>query len=291
MLEDCPLTNCGTGSQLNYDGNVECDASMIDSKSRIGTAVGAMSGIRNPIQVAEYLYSDLFLQENNDSFGRSRPVKLCGKGASDYAIKKDKQLARNHDMITKESYATYSYWKNIIDSAESQQKKEVVVEDIMFDTVGVICRDAQGDFAVGSSSGGVTLKPPGRVGPAAEIGSGISLLTSQNNFSACTTSGHGEDIMTVKLAEKVCEYFLKYPNDETMALNNLMLEIKTYSLQSHPPYLGILAVFEDGAGTTLTYAHTSESMIIGYVTDAPTVIASSTDNCSVGSLAIGGACI
>lgn len=51
--------------------------------------------------------------------------------------------------------------------------------DIVTDTVGVICMDRLGSIAVGSSSGGVTMKSPGRVGPAAIVGHG-SWTTEKN---------------------------------------------------------------------------------------------------------------
>jgi taspase, threonine aspartase, 1 len=39
-LEDCNITNAGTGSNLNMNGHVECDATMVDHLGRSG-AIGA----------------------------------------------------------------------------------------------------------------------------------------------------------------------------------------------------------------------------------------------------------
>lgn len=42
VLEDDPITNAGRGSNLTEDGNVECDASLMDGQSGAFGAVGAV---------------------------------------------------------------------------------------------------------------------------------------------------------------------------------------------------------------------------------------------------------
>jgi len=45
VLEDCPLTNSGTGSSLTRCGFVECDAGIMDGRSGKIGCIGAAPGI------------------------------------------------------------------------------------------------------------------------------------------------------------------------------------------------------------------------------------------------------
>ena len=55
VLEDAGETNAGYGSNLTELGTVEMDAGLMDGDSLLFGAVGAVPGIKNPIQVAKLL--------------------------------------------------------------------------------------------------------------------------------------------------------------------------------------------------------------------------------------------
>lgn len=58
VLEDDECTNAGRGSNLTEDGQVECDASVMDGHSGAFGAVGAVPGVQNAIEVAMHLAKD-----------------------------------------------------------------------------------------------------------------------------------------------------------------------------------------------------------------------------------------
>lgn len=65
-------------------------------------------------------------------------------------------------------------------------------DETPLDTVGAVCLDEQGGVAGGVSSGGISLKFPGRVGQAAVYGCGCWAQNTPSNESravACSTSG------------------------------------------------------------------------------------------------------
>ncbi len=74
-----------------------------------------------------------------------------------------------------------------------QNSSNFQIEDTPpLDTVGAVCLDNKGGVSGGVSSGGISLKFPGRVGQAAVYGCGCWAqhdLCSGNKAIACSTSG------------------------------------------------------------------------------------------------------
>ncbi|PVV04421.1 hypothetical protein BB560_001083, partial [Smittium megazygosporum] len=82
-LEDNPVTNAGVGSNLTRNGLVQCDASIMRSQDLAFGAVGAVSGIQNPILAAEKIMINESLGQQ--SLGLICPMILVGNGAKNWA--------------------------------------------------------------------------------------------------------------------------------------------------------------------------------------------------------------
>ena len=70
------------------------------------------------------------------------------------------------------------------------------------DTVGVICLDAAGRLACGTSTSGWAFKHPGRVGDSPVVGAG---LYCDGKVGAAVATGDGEEILRVCLSHLVVE--------------------------------------------------------------------------------------
>jgi taspase (threonine aspartase 1) len=97
-------------------------------------------------------------------------------------------------------------------SSESDNEKKE--DDVITDTVGAIAIDRYGNIAAGSSSGGIGLKHPGRVGPAALIGIGTHVMPEdptdpEGTCCAVVTSGTGE-LIAATLAASTCAQRMYY---------------------------------------------------------------------------------
>lgn len=255
ILEDSVLTNAGRGSQLNFDGEVECDAAIMESSQLLGASVGAIQGVTNPIQVADHLIQDL-LEGSTDVIGRLKPIMLVGRGAENYAKRKGVQTEQ--DLVSKQSLAYYLAWKKAYEEALEEDLNDI---GIIQDTLGIICGDSSGIVTVSTSSGGTTLKVPGRVGPAALLRVGLDITTDENNIYSICVSGTGEDIIQSQLAENLC---VRLFSEESIGEFLSQLNAK-YTFQHHPLYFGALGVNVDQEGCIhLVYSHTTEAFAVGY---------------------------
>lgn len=287
LLELSELTNAGYGSQLNFDGDVECDASIMESSKLLGASVGAVTGITNPIEIAGHLLRDLQNAEK-DPLGRVRPLFLVSRGAEKYAERKGIQGGK--DLISQSALTYFLTWRDIYnkvmtaDLTSEAESRQVTEQDLIQDTVGVICGDIYGIIAVATSSGGTTLKTPGRVGPAAMLGTGLNITHKEDRTYAICLSGTGEDIIQSQVAHTLSETMFSDTD-----LNEYLARInEQHELQRPPLYFGALGVCAASDCIELVYLHTTEAFVIGQQFGDKPVTVEISRNSSIGALALGG---
>jgi beta-aspartyl-peptidase (threonine type) len=69
-------------------------------------------------------------------------------------------------------------------------------------TVGAVARDARGHLAAATSTGGMSMKLPGRVGDTPLVGCGTY---ADDGLAAVSCTGHGEKIIPLTLARHVAD--------------------------------------------------------------------------------------
>ena len=289
-LEDSPWTNAGMGSNLTVDGAVECDASIMDGDSLQYGAVGAVTGVKNPILVADNLLRTQ--QLGNMALGRVPPSTLVGDGANDWARKRNIQIVDDDGLVTDSARRAYLKHKRKLDLIEegcrSDNKRSRLKHksneqngesshnrsDVLQDTVGAVCVDRNGLVASAVSSGGIVLKQPGRLGQAAMYGCGCWAENDRdgNMGVGVSTSGCGEHLTKTILARE-CGQCLKTQSDPIRAMSD------TFHLKFlESPFIktvdqklgGALAVKVDSGDKSrmeveVLWAHTTDSMCLGYM--------------------------
>lgn len=176
-MEDHPRFNAGYGSALTERGTVECDASIMEGDALQAGAVGAVSGVRNPIELARRIMED------------GRHIFLVGDGALAFARERGVSLCSADALVTerqRRSLATH-----LAAGAEGAARSTA-------GTVGAVAIDVQGLIVAGTSTGGYTGKRPGRVGDSALIGAGTY---ADSRLGGVSTTGHGEAFIRTVLAK------------------------------------------------------------------------------------------
>ena len=175
-LEDSPLFNAGKGAVLNFDGEVELDASFMEGKNLNAGAISGSKKIKNPISTAIKVMNS------------SSHVMLSGKGADDFAIEHNMQTVEQNYFITESRINSLKKIKSI----ENNKVSNLLNSDYRvqkFGTVGCVALDKFGNLSAGTSTGGMTNKKWNRIGDAPIIGAGTY---ANNNSCAVSSTGWGE---------------------------------------------------------------------------------------------------
>lgn len=188
-LEDDPAFNAGTGSALNLLGEAEMDACVMEGEGLRCGAVAALKRVRNPVRVARRV------MEQTDH------VLLAGEGALRFARAMG---FADHDPVT--AGRLEDFQRRRADTGADPRLprlKHLLKRHPEFapGTVGAVARDRSGRLAAATSTGGLMLKLPGRVGDTPLPGAG----TYATRHAAASATGHGETILRHLATRSACD--------------------------------------------------------------------------------------
>jgi beta-aspartyl-peptidase (threonine type) len=199
-MEDDPHFNAGKGACYNLIGKHELDASIMDGKTLACGAVAGVRTVKNPISLARLVMT------------KTRNVLYIMDGAEEFASKMGVERVENSYFDTPKEWRTYQRWLD-------KQKQKSAETPKGGGTVGCLCLDSQGHLAAGTSTGGVTGKPIGRVGDTPIVGAGT---LADNRTCAISCSGTGEEFIRHGVARTIANliefkgYSVQQAGDELM---------------------------------------------------------------------------
>ena len=182
-LEDEALFNAGRGAVFTSDGRQEMDAAVMDGRGRAAGAVAGIFGPRHPVLAARAVME------------RSEHVMLFGAGAEAFCRAQGLAFAEPAWFHTETRWAALQ--------AELGRRRTQRPDDrddaARHGTVGAVARDRAGHLAAATSTGGMTGKPPGRVGDSPVLGAG----TWADASCAVSATGHGETFIRHAAAHEI----------------------------------------------------------------------------------------
>jgi beta-aspartyl-peptidase (threonine type) len=198
VLEDHPIFDAATGAVLTMAGKCELDACLMTDDGRLG-AVAGLRRTRHPISVARAVLekTDHHLLVGT---GATRFARM--NGFPDYdpqtPERRSQWRALRAQLRSGNTGPDFRFWKKI--SAWQRAYG-------LFDTVGACAVDSRGRFAVATSTGGIWMKLPGRVGDTPVPGAG----TYADRRGAVSLTGHGEGVMRLCLGRVAVSLMEKKP--------------------------------------------------------------------------------
>ncbi len=195
-MEDNPIFNAGKGSTLNLVGNVEADAGIMDGKTLRGAGVALLHHVKNPISLAK------LVMEKTDH------ALLAGKTAERLGEVYGLPVA---NLRIPERVRQWKQGKRELEKGGIKyfHRNLKLLHDkggfFLGDTVGALAMDQKGNLAAADSTGGVSLKLPGRIGDSPILGAG---LYADNTLGAATATGLGEIAMRLVVSKSACDAML-----------------------------------------------------------------------------------
>ena len=238
-LESHTITNAGRGAALALDGTVALDAGFMCGATR---RYGGVTGVRrteNPVLLAEHLAGE-------GDFGR-----FVGPPCADTLL--EAAGARPCEpawLVTERTAAIHA-------ARLASGQRPAAGSTPWLDTVGALALDAQGHLAAAVSTGGMSMKRPGRIGDSPVVGGGF---WADDRVGAAVTTGVGEVLMrqgTARFAVRL----LGQGRSPAEAASDALEDLLEYP-EDRRGHSGLIVLRADGE---LALDHNSPEMSAGWI--------------------------
>ena len=249
VLEDSPHFNAGKGSVFTHEGRNEMDASIMDGSNLKAGAVASVTVIKNPITAARAVMD------------KTKHVLLIGRGAEVFAAKAGIETVDPAYFWTERRWQQIEkVWQREAEERASAGKQSragsAPLEDEPWGTVGAVARDAAGNLAAATSTGGRTNKMYGRVGDSPIVGAG----TYAEN-GVCAVSGTGEGEFFIRYA--ACHDIAALMKYKGLSLEAATSEVIQKKLKPAGGEGGVVAIDSKGS---FAAPYNTPGLYRGYVT-------------------------
>jgi beta-aspartyl-peptidase (threonine type) len=195
-MEDSPYLNAGVGSYLQLDGRVRMDASMMKDDLTAGAVIG-IEDVEHPISIARRVME---VTQHVILSGKLATSFAHSEGFPRYDPRTRERVEQWMDIL--EEFRTKTTYEQIF---HAQQYLKEDKEKDHLGTVGCVAIDADGRIVAGTSTGGLKVDVPGRVGDSAILGAGTYCC----KFGGVSCTGTGEKILVLALSKEVINH-LRY---------------------------------------------------------------------------------
>ncbi len=188
-----PSSTAGFGSHLNQDGQVECDAIVMEAATLNAGSVAGLRQIKNPIRLARRVLENC------------PHMMLISDGAERFAVQQKLPLCAPADLVSPADAKPGP-------SAASPPTIRAITNSTTKAPSALSPSTGKAACFAATSTGGVCCKLPGRVGDSPLIGCGCY---ADSETGGASSTGYGEAIMRIVMAKAATDS-LRAPDTSAM---------------------------------------------------------------------------
>ncbi|KAL0485866.1 glycosylasparaginase [Acrasis kona] len=219
----------GFGGSPNERGEVTLDAMIMNGRTMQIGAVANLKKIKHAVKAARLVMDKTYM------------TLLAGNDATEFATKFGLKQTNLSTEYSNELHKKWidggkvpNYWK-------SEEPNVFDPNHVGHDTIGMVTRDSQSNFACSTSTNGLSFRIPGRVGDAPIPGSGCYV---ENGVGGAAATGLGDVLMRFLPAYRAVVVNMKYRNMHPKdACAEALQEVLKYEPKS---FGGLVCVNEAG---------------------------------------------